>query len=137
MIHPGMYASPRPRTYRPIRPPIRAPIIPIMVVANSPPGSRPGSRSFAIAPTTSPKRMNQMISMCPSPWRQHPPDEHGGDAGDGRLGQRALEDAADPGRDCAWPCPGAPGEAARLTPRRAREHVPQLARPLVELADAP
>src|SRR5262245_24724667 len=118
---------------RPIRPPTRAPTIPIMVVTNRPPGSLPGIRNFAINPTTSPNRMNPMISMRPSFRGQHPPDEHGGNAGDGGLGQGVREDVLEAGCD---PGGAGVGAAARLVRRWPGQDLAQAARLLVEVADA-
>ncbi len=43
-----------PPDYSPEKPATKAPAIPSKIVMKQPPGSRPGMRSFAIAPTTSP-----------------------------------------------------------------------------------
>src|SRR5262249_823173 len=51
-----------PHRARPIKPPTRAPAIPSSIVVNQPPGSRPGMRSFAIAPAMRPKMAQPIMA---------------------------------------------------------------------------
>src|SRR5262245_57888955 len=48
---------------RPMKPPSSAPATPSSIVTMKPPGSRPGVKTFAIIPTTSPNTIHDRIPM--------------------------------------------------------------------------
>src|SRR5688572_25230578 len=48
---------------RPTKPPMSAPAMPNRMVTMKPPGSRPGINSFAMTPTTRPKRIHERMPI--------------------------------------------------------------------------